>query len=367
MSFKALWLKEYHQARWLMGAMLVTVPLYIALTVMRQLEFVDLIVREGRPFGPPGPPYSIDVGLPTFIIPVFLIALAAVQIGAERGRGLDHFTFSLPYARSTVFVTKWALGVVTIVVTLLVSALVASFLLASSPYRADIVITPDPGRYALQMLAASLAMYTLAMFMGVIAGNAAFQVAFSVIFGIFPLGFVLLVGYSLVVHADAFGVELWNIDPLETWGEWSVETLAPHLSVLLHFSNPPATALGFMAWSFTSDWAEIGTLAAVDFMLTALFLVGGVWLYGRNRLEYDGLMLVFPGARPLFIVGITGNFALLGGLIAAFGSADRYIDRYMGGARLLISYYVGALILGGLAYFFTKRFLRRPVAFPRKN
>jgi len=77
----------------------------------------------------------------------------------------------------------------------------------------------------------------------------------------------------------------------------------------------------------------------------------GVYFYRKNKVEYNGHLLIFPELNTFFVVGITICFALLGGLITSFGSLST------GTAPQFILYYAGALILGALSYVLTKRFL----------
>lgn len=357
MGAKALWLKEYRQARGLLWAIFASVTVLLTVRVLQALNKWERFTAAGRSEPVPFLP-NLYAGLP-FLLPALVIALACLQIGAERSHGGDHFTFSLPFSRPHIFLVKWVLGVATITVSLVLNGSLTSWRIAASPLAADLNLSPPLWPYLLQLLAASLATYTLALFLGALVGNALFQAAFTVIFGIFPIGFLILVAFAIELHAGAFG-----LGPLHPprWAALLAETGSKYLSVLTHFW--PAVPIMGSPWEAgTLTWAASARLLAVDLVFSLLLLAWGAYLYSRNRLEYDGLMLVIPGARGFFLLGITTCFALLGGFIAVLSGGPRGEPS----AGVLLTYYAGAVVLGALAYALSRPLLWRAACKPRQG
>ena len=357
-SAKALWLKEYRQARGLLGAIGAAVTAFLTLRLVQGLGAYERMVADGllRDRGPLLHLHLFGFELSP-VLAALVIALACLQIGAERSRGTDHFTFALPYPRWQIFLIKWALGALTITLALWINFGLSALRVAASPLREELVLVPPLLPYTAQMFGAALATYTLSLFLGALAGSAAYQAAFSVIFGIFPLGLAILLMYALDVHLEAFAGGPFVPPP---WAAWLADVAAQRLSVLAHFWGLPTMITG-SPWEtdLAERWGAVLPVLAVDLAFVVIFLAWGAYLYGHNRLEYDGLMLVIPAARPLFAIGITVCFALLGGFIAGLGA-----PWHPAGAVSLVSYYLGAFALGGLAYAVTRRLLRRAAPAP---
>ena len=110
---------------------------------------------------------------------------------------------------------------------------------------------------------------------------------------------------------------------------------------------------------FNSD--ILWQLIVIDLIYTAVFLPWGMYLYSKNNVEYNGLLLVFPSMQTFFTAGITICFALLGGSMSTVGSVLR-----TGDTSSLTIYYLSTLIVGGLAYLLTKKLLKQPIRIGRK-
>ncbi|PTQ52245.1 MAG: hypothetical protein HSCHL_0666 [Hydrogenibacillus schlegelii] len=360
-----LWLKEGRQIAGVTAAFIGAAVFWTAIRVMGQLDAVHVQIEEGFP-----PPYRVRLlDWPSFFFPAFVLWLAVVQLGGERSRGLDRLTFFLPYARRTVFAVKAALGAAVIAAALLLSALVGFGLVAGSPYRDVVVFDPALGLRLGTLFVDALALYALAMLMGAIAGSGGYQVALTIIFGVYPAGVIGLLYLTAVVHVEAL-----HLQPLvEHWApvEWLRAHLEAHkeeitdavigLSPLLH--SVGAFVVGFPdpltgGTDPAQEAAALWRLVPYDLGMTAAFLAAGAAGYAANRLELSRRMLVVPELRPLFLVGIPVHFALLGGLVASgFGGP-------VTGPGALVRFYFGAAVLGGVVYWGTRQRIFGP---PRRR
>ncbi|MBE3563514.1 MAG: hypothetical protein IMX05_07335 [Hydrogenibacillus schlegelii] len=359
-SLAGLWLKEGRQIAGVTAAFIGAAVFWTAIRVMGQLDDVQVKIGLGFPS-----PYRVRLDWPSFFFPAFVLWLAVVQLGGERSRGLDRLTFFLPYARRTVFAVKAALGAAVIAAAILLSALVGFGLVAGSPYRDVVVFDPTLGLRLGTLFVDALALYALAMLMGAIAVSGGYQVALTIIFGVYPTGVIGLLYLTAVVHVEAL-----RLGPLvEHWApvEWfrahmqEIADAAIGLSPLLHSVGAFVVGLPDLLTGGSDpaqEAAALWRLVPYDLGMTAVFLAAGAAGYAANRLELSRRMLVVPALRPLFLVGIPVHFALLGGLVASgFGGP-------VTGPGTLVRFYFGAAVLGGVFYWGTRQRIFGP---PRRR
>jgi len=324
---KALWYKEYKEVQALLWGIFAAVFLLLPVQVMQQLGNIAQIVERSQ--GAQEHLLSVALFSSSPILFALIVVLGCAQLGAERGHNQDDFTLSLPYARGEIYLTKWLLGALTFTVTLAVNFLITYLVIKASPVQSYFNVVPDLWPYALELWLSTLAMYSLTLFLGTIAGSQAFQAALSLIFSFFPMGFAILAGYWLNLH-----LQLREMPAI-------IGNYLPELTLVTHFI--PFEVLRFEP------------VVVIDLVVTAVFLVWGTYLYARNRVEYNGRLLVFPSMHTFFTTGITVCFALLGGFIATIGSLMVPSD-----PLTLVWYYFGALVAGALAYLATRRLLQQP-------
>jgi|GEM_PF-1418742 len=338
---KALFYKEYKEIRSLLLLCFALVFLVLPLTVMQGLNNFERILSDmtgglsssymlAESYYLGVPPYfhlDISSGI-TFVLFFLVLTVACFQIGLERDSGHDNFTLSLPYKREGIYLSKWLVGSVGLSLILAINFIIAGLSIYFSPIKNYLVVEPAFWPFIFNLWLSTLALYTFTLFFGTISGKFIFQAAFSFIFSLFPLGFFLLLSFFYSVNFGRF-------PDTGSFGE-----LIINLSLLLHFV--PLTG-------YTVLLQE--GIPLIDLVYIVLFLAGGVYFYRKNKVEYNGHLLIFPELNTFFVVGITICFALLGGLITSFGSLST------GTAPQFILYYAGALILGALSYVLTKRFL----------
>lgn len=348
MFVKALWFKEYKQVQallWLIFAVLFAV---LPLDVIHKLNTIRDQLARGGDFSPDGP--QLVYGGNMTVLAFLVIVLGCLQIGAERSRNQDNFTFSLPYPLGTIYMTKWAVGALTILVSVAVNSLIAHVLVQTAPFRSQLSVYPDLLQFGLVLFFSALALYTLTLFLGTLSGGVVYQAMFSFIFSVFPEGFMALVTQSAHIFMQIFFMS--DLDISTNW--WAqLAFLIYHASLFLQVSSA-STALSPEMLTSAPAPEKLGQILTIDLLYIAIFLLWGIFLYRRNKLEYNGRMVIFPGMRRFFLTGITVCFAMLGGSIATAGGG------YEVSLFDLFLYLAGALIMGGLAYWFTLRLLKMP-------
>lgn len=340
MSNKSLWFKEYAQTQSILWVTFILSFFFLPFQVMKRLSEVQEMVNPKGAFTTPEL-HSIYFNLENpfpLVMAILTISIAAVLIGLERSQGQDDFTLSLPYPRTTIYLTKWAIGATTVLLSIGLNLLIAYLILFFSPFSDYLYVLSGGTRlpvtdaalwffYGLKLILTGLALFTLALFLGTISGSYYYQYGFSLIFAFFPYGFALLFSYFLEVH----GFQVMN-GPFQ---DRLLRNITLFLSILsINLGNPDHSA-----------W-----LYALVYLL--LFLPLGIYFYQKNRVEYNGQMLIFPALQGFFLVGITICFALLGGLIGT-GFMGR------GSGSTLLFYYISAAAFGYGAYWFSKRLMNR--------
>lgn len=350
MPIKALWKKEARQLQSLIWVTFILSFLFLPLQVMKKLADLQALMQENGTemmashfFDEQSPIYS-------FIMAVLAIVIGGTLIGLERNQGYDEFTLSLPYPRKTIYLTKWSVGALTLLLSIAINLAIAYLILTLSPLSQSLTITHysglplDPGgmmrqtlpvtdvslwlSFGSQLILTDLALFTLALFLGTISGGYLFQVGFSFIFALFPYGFSLLIDYFFMIHNLHF--------PLDAQWFYLMINQLTLLQSSLSFNLGNADL---------SSWPYY-----IAYIL--LFLPLGIYFYQRNRVENNGQMLIFPGLQGFFLFGITLSFALLGGMIGSGFVGSQSV-------RSLPYYYIGALIFGLGAYWFSRRLMNR--------
>ncbi len=266
---------------------------------------------------------------------ISIIVLAGLLIGIERNTRRNDFTFSLPFKRRDMFLAKWLFGAMAITLIHLLNFIVTYLMIQTTEFSYvlnDLTLTA----ILWSPLLGFLLLFSFAMFFGTIAGEMVSQVVLTLIFSIFPFGFIMLLVFFTEVN---FGTYLPRL-PLE----WiSKITLVTYVFTLESFNN-----------------SSTGDLITGAIIGTVVFFVLGLLLYERNRVEHNGEFLVFKQLHPLFLIGIVICFALFGGMILSslvpWGMSEFQV----------IFYWIGFVIFALFSFLITRRLLRMNVTVKNK-
>ncbi|QQK74901.1 ABC transporter permease subunit [Salicibibacter cibarius] len=262
---------------------------------------------------------------------IVIVVMGGMFIGLERNTRRHNFSLSLPFSRQKLFVTKASIGLGAITVIMGVNCLVAYVIIGFSEYR-DALVNFSFMEMFLVPLLAYLAIFAFTLLMGTISGEMISQVVLSFIFLIFPFGFATLLTAFLTGHFGNLGTLTTHFD------EWITIFVLP-FHVMVDFGSFPEIPTGMQL--------------AVSLPIIVISLVIGIKLYEKGKSERNGEFLLFTPLKPVFLVGIVGCFAMLGGMIfSVFGDPA--------GATIPF-YWLGAIVIGGLALLITKRLLQMNV------
>ncbi|GAK14730.1 hypothetical protein [Geomicrobium sp. JCM 19039] len=253
---------------------------------------------------------------------LLVVVLGGMLIGLERNTRRHDFSLSLPFSRRQLFLTKVMIGMSAIFIIFTVNMLLSYLLIWFSDYQDLLVQFEALEMYVIPVLA-YMATFAFTLFMGGISGEMVSQIVLTFIFLVFPYGFSML----LLVFLDVHG--LGHVQFADEW-----------IYLLL-----PAQIMGI------GYYMDIHPLVYVFVSVTVLVISVGIGslLYERSKAERNGEFILYAALKPVFFVAIVICFAMFGGMIFTFvGSVT---------GLTVLSYWLGAFIIGGIAYLITRRLL----------
>ncbi|WP_164931494.1 ABC transporter permease [Longirhabdus pacifica] len=362
MWHKALFRKDYKQTKFILWAIVLICILALPLNTAVQLEELRIKVEKDEldgDFANDTEKFEVisrsinssilpdTMAMTNVILSVMIILLAGVMIGAERGNKTNDFTFTLPFSRKQIFLSKWMMGSAVIVASYIVNFILAQCIIYFSEFGQH-MIWKLSFFYLIYPLVGLLAIYTFSLFWGTVTGGVIYQIAVSIIFLIFPLGIIMLLSSFL----DANTVSYYY------WDEWAF--LRGLDSVLNHtFLFKYNIALENLLYDFNNRWFDMPIqdmkiyythlLIPLGYIATSLFL--GVMLYEKGNIEHNGKFILFDKLQPVFQVGMVVCFALLGGMLL------REFTPYNLSESEIYFYYAGFIGTGLLFYFISRKLL----------
>lgn len=219
--------------------------------------------------------YGIHEVAGRFWLLLAAFVLALVQLGVERRNGSQELLFSLPYARSRIFLAKWLLGAALFGGSLLLNTLIDAIVVAVSPDSHDWRLDYFSIQFGYSFVVV-LAGYSFALLIGAFTGSVASQTILTWALVAFPSIFIELLDMSLGAHginmsrqsgSESYSPLLWG-DLLRTW-----------------FNFYSYTSVRFEAIS----WSQAQSLLVI---IIASF-AGGLFAYKRNPTENNGKLMLF--------------------------------------------------------------------------
>ncbi|MVP01769.1 hypothetical protein [Paenibacillus lutrae] len=333
---KALWYKEYRQAKvllWLMpiaGILCLTFSRYMNIYSMSaeqiegyRLEFLQHNFTSWLFYNPFEDFIAYRVALS-----VLALGTGVMLIGMERWSGQQDLSFSLPFRRSQIFWVKWSIGILFLTGTVLFSTAADMGVIFFSPLREFLILEIHLNEMA-QAILAVCAWYTLVLLIGTITGGVLSQLGLSLLASIFPLSLSML-GSSVPAGP------VFDFSFTEKYEDF-LAILNPAYFLLSPYDQEPESMMNLI-------------IPAVYLLLFASL---ASYAYQHSKSEYDGQALIFPRLRPIFSWGLIICSALLSGALIKLYNWEGYQASFQSGT-LFYSYYFAFLAGGTLAYLMTR-------------
>ncbi|MDP5274120.1 ABC transporter permease [Chengkuizengella axinellae] len=356
---KALWKKDYKQAKFILWSIWVLLFFGMPIQAAIRLQGLTELIKEQKENDSSYVLYtdyfyhSILNFTSIYNVLLFMIfVLASTLIGAERGNKTNDFTFSLPFSRKEVFLSKWIIGFTFIVTSFVLSFILSQAFIYFSAYREYLNIEWS-FVYFIYPFLSFIALYTLALFFGTITGGFIYQVALAFIFFIFPLGIPVLMFrlfeniFRLDMYELYYSRTIFNITDVLYLGHYYDISAAKRVffHILQDAGGVQADLYSYQSYDYLFSYHYL----LFPVLLTLTLLPISIFLYQRNKVENNGMFLIFPQLNKFFMFGIVFCFALFGGLIGETFVSNR-LEQFR-----MINYFCGFIGFGVISYFFTKK------------
>lgn len=250
---------------------------------------------------------------------ITLIIIGTYIIGIDiMGRKYDSLN-AMPFRREEVILTKWIIAALTVIIPMLLSFVVISFVYIGNTEILKVYM--DFNMIFQWVLINSLALLFIVTFIMLIQSLSGKNIIGGVVGSIF---LVLPMGLSMLI-TGFLKVLTWNPNILSEDQYYNmmmrIESIAVKIS--LAFYN-----MDFVDNYGSNVYEKSGILVLAIIILVALL----TYSFKKIPLERNGYIIIFKPLEMIFKVGVSVCFGLLGGLIASQFLAD-YYNLYFYGAN----------------------------------
>ncbi|MED1864754.1 hypothetical protein P4V41_14900 [Fictibacillus nanhaiensis] len=341
MFHKALWMRNEKLGSPAVWGIYISLFLFLPYSLFGKAQ--SMLTEKNNPYADAPENYYMNFHFTGADIVFFLfliVGLAALLVGSERTSHSTDLTFSLPFKRKDIFLSKWVFGVGHITTGLLLNLLLC-MLIVKFTILSEVTDAAFLFKFMVIVIPFSIAIFSFSLFIGTIAGSLISQLVLSGIFLLFPIGFSSLVVsfleyHGITINRGAHTTQVFND--------------------LINSFTLPIPIIDFRYYvdlsenSFT-DFSHIPfVMLLIPLAYTILSVAFGTWFFSRTKNENNGRLLVFEKGRGFFTFGVVLCFALTFGMLGGgiFGDYD---------SRSLIGYYLSAAIGGVLAFFMLKKLI----------
>ncbi|PFL69257.1 acetoin ABC transporter permease [Bacillus cereus] len=343
---KALWLRTYQQSKyvvwlfWLVS--FYTLSYYYYMTSIQQQQFLNDNKKWSYVYH-----YNFDLTLinPVILLGSVLILLACTLIGWERQNNASDLLWSMPFKRSHLYITKWLFGICNIVAVVILNWGLLAIMKKLTFHNKYQVFSPFHS-YFIYMLIVLIAIYTLALCIGTIAGNVISQGFLTAALFMFPVLLPVLISGVIAVHSNADFHE--NTGSIHDIME-NILISSPAEDFTIRFDYNPQNAytdedgVSHNEPNFTKIPPAKTLIGPIAHIIVLLPL--GIYLYARSANERNGNYLLYPKLQKVVLACAIFFGGIVGGLM-------------LSRAQSLSSFYIGFLVTSFIMYFFLPKILK---------
>ncbi|MFC8054187.1 ABC transporter permease subunit [Bacillus cereus] len=347
---KVLWLRTYHQSKyviwlfWLVSFYTLSYNYYM--TSIQEQQFLNDNIKWNYIYH-----YTFDLTLldPVMLLGSVLMVLACTLIGWERQDNSSDLLWSMPFKRSHIYITKWLFGICNIVAIVVLNWGLFAIMKKLTFHNKYQVFSPFHS-YFIYMLIILIAIYTLALCVGTIAGNIISQGFLTTAILIFPALLPSLISGVMAVHSNTEFHEDNGLihDVME-----NIRISSPAEDFAIRFNYSPQSAytdkdgVRHNEPNFTKIPPVKTLIGPIAHIIVLLPL--GIYLYIRSVNERNGNYLLYPKLQKVVLACAIFFSGIVGGLI-------------LSRAQSLSSFYIGFLVTSFIMYFFLPKILKWKVS-----
>ncbi|WHY27947.1 ABC transporter permease subunit [Bacillus wiedmannii] len=347
---KALWLRTYQQSKyvvwlfWLVSFYTLSYKYYM--TSIQQQHFLNDNKKWNYVYH-----YHFDLTLldSIMLLGSVLIVLACTLIGWERQNNSSDLLWSMPFKRSDLYITKWLFGICNITAVVVLNWGLFAIMKKLTFHNKYQVFSPFHS-YFIYMLIVLIAIYTLALCIGTIAGNIISQGFLTTAILIFPALLPSLISGVIAVHSNT---EFHKDNGLIHNVMENIRISSPAEEFTISFNYDPQNAytdkdgIRHNEPNFTTIPSAKLLIAPITHIIILLPL--GIYLYARSVNERNGNYLLYPKLQKVVLACAIFFGGIVGGLM-------------LSSAQSLSSFYIGFLVTSFITYFFLPKILKWKVS-----
>ncbi|PDZ68526.1 acetoin ABC transporter permease [Bacillus cereus] len=347
---KALWLRTYHQSKyvvwlfWLVSFYTLSYKYYM--TSIQQQYFLNMNKKWKAIYH-----YSFDLTLldSIMLLGSVLIVLACTLIGWERQNNSSDLLWSMPFKRSHLYMTKWLFGICNIAAVVVLNWGLFAIMKKLTFHNKYQVLSPFHS-YFIYMLIVLIAIYTLALCIGTIAGNVISQGFLTAAILIFPVLLPSLISGVIAVHSNT---EFHKVNGLIHNVMENIRISSPAEEFTISFNYDPQNAytdkdgIRHNEPNFTTIPSAKLLIAPITHIIILLPL--GMYLYVRSVNERNGNYLLYPKLQKVVMACAIFFGGIVGGLM-------------LSRSQSLSSFYIGFLVTSLITYFLLSKILKWKVS-----
>ncbi|OFD43357.1 acetoin ABC transporter permease [Bacillus mycoides] len=346
MFHKAIWLRTYQQSKYVVW--LFWLASFYTLSYKYYMDSIQqqYFLKENKQWNYVYH-YHFDLTLidPVMLLGSVLIVLACTLIGWERQNNSSDLLWSMPFKRSHLYIAKWLFGICNIVAIVILNWGLFAIMKKTTFHNKYQIFSPFHS-YFIYMLIVLIAIYTLALCIGTIAGNFVSQGIITTILIVFPFFLPSLITGVIAVHSSADGEEIYT--KMNNITE-NIRISRPVEDFHITFNYDPQSAytdndgLRHNEPNFSkipSAKTLIGPIANIIILLPL-----GIYLYVRSVNERNGNYLLYPKLQKVVMACATFFIGIVGGLM-------------LSSAHSLFSFYIGFFGASLITYFLLPKMLK---------
>ncbi|HDX9589200.1 TPA: ABC-2 transporter permease [Bacillus pseudomycoides] len=289
--------------------------------------------------------YSFSTHDPVIVQSAILIVLACILIGWERNTQSADYLFSMPFKRKDIFLTKWAFGIVNIIIVNFICWISMWGVKKTSFHNSYQDFSPFH-TYFVYATIVLISIYTFSLFIGTITGNIFSQGALTVIILYLPYGLALLISGFIFIHTGESTKDRYKIESKTEHSLAQISIVAPLDEFHISYSYYPKEKFdrnGKISQvpnknPMENIWIPPVWKLIIPFIYISLFLPIATMLYTKSPNEQNGKILLFSQLQKWFIGCTVLCFALLAGRVFGISALWIYYITFLGAG--IISYMI---------------------------
>jgi ABC-type transport system involved in multi-copper enzyme maturation permease subunit len=303
---KALFYKEWINVRWVTLITIVILIYFKVYGIVSELNLNESYVKQyGKVWTDRWFNNGLYIKSNYYVIMTFIIIiLAVILFMGEKTSETQGFVASMPFTRKEIILNKWIVGVISILISFVVTYLLLSLLYVVNITSLNTSLNPysDIVRWFFMDTFQYICIFTFIMLAQGVMGN-------SIVSGILG-GIIIEVPYAItaIVQQMFFNRSSIFVDKIQDWLNIYEYNVASQMWFNTESNSGKDTYRTFYYYNF-------GLKLLIFLILTSLFLYLAYVSYKKRNLEYNLRIIAFKNLEPVFILGFAVCLGLLVGVI----------------------------------------------------